>query len=62
MAEKITPPVKKVDRADGFKQPTANTTLTTPVPTFGRYYGSGKPGSSGDNGGENSLFDSSLAH
>ena len=30
MGEKLTPAVKKVGRADGVKQGSANTTLTTP--------------------------------
>ena len=44
MAEKITPPTRKIDRADGVKMPSANTVLTTPNPTFGRYFGSGDSG------------------
>jgi hypothetical protein len=30
MAEKIVPPIKSVPKADGVKQGSANTTLTTP--------------------------------
>lgn len=61
MAEKITPPIRKVNRADGFKQPSANTTLTTPNSSFGRYYGSGSPIKE-SKGSESSLFDSTPAH
>ena len=54
MAEKITPPTRKIPRADGLKMPSANSTLTTPNPTFGRYTGSGKSGAEAK--GEGTIF------
>lgn len=45
MSEKITPATKKVAKADGLKQGTANTTLTTPSQekaTDGKFYGGQK--------------------
>jgi len=45
MAERLTPPSKPVARKDGIKMGSANSTLTTPNPTFGRYMGSGASGS-----------------
>lgn len=54
MAEKLTPPSKPVARKDGIKMGSSNSTLTTPNPTFGRYFGSDKPGSAAK--GEGTLF------
>ncbi len=45
MSDKISPPTKKVARADGLKSGTANRTLTTPSQDSaanGRYFGQGK--------------------
>lgn len=45
MGEKITPATKKVARADGVKQGTANKTLTTPSQAdamTGKHFGIGK--------------------
>lgn len=53
MAERITPPSKAVARKDGIKMG-ANATMTTPKPTFGRYFGSNQPGSAAK--GEGTLF------
>lgn len=44
MAEKLTPPYKKVPKPDGLAKPSSYSTLTTPEPAFGRYFGSGKEG------------------
>lgn len=43
--DKLTPANRPVPRADGLKMGNANTTLTTPNPTFGMYssgYNEGK--------------------
>ena len=53
MADRISPPSKPVGKGDGIKMG-RNTTLTTPNPTFGRYFGSDQPGSAAK--GEGSLF------
>lgn len=45
MADKICPPVKSVGKSDGMKMGSANSTLTTPDPVFGRYFGADTPGS-----------------
>ncbi len=45
MADKICPPVKAVGKSDGIKYGSANMTLTTPDPTFGRYFGADTDGS-----------------
>ncbi len=45
MADKICPPVKTVPKSDGIKMGSANTTMTTPDPVFGRYFGADTPGS-----------------
>lgn len=45
MAEKLIPPTKSVGQKDGIKMGSERKTLTTPNPTFGRYFGSGKPAS-----------------
>ena len=39
--EKIVPPIKKVPKADGIKQGSANTTLTTPNDTEGKFWSKG---------------------
>lgn len=38
MADKISPPNKPVSKKDGFSEPN-HTTVTTPKPTFGVYFG-----------------------
>lgn len=45
MADKVCPPVKSVGKPDGMHMGSANTILTTPDPTFGRYFGADTPGS-----------------
>lgn len=45
MADKICPPVKTISKSDGIKMGSANTTMTTPDPVFGRYFGADTPGS-----------------
>lgn len=45
MADKVCPPVKSVGKPDGMNMGSSDTTLTTPDPTFGRYYGADTPGS-----------------
>ena len=54
MADRISPPSKPVARKDGIKMGSANSTLTTPNPTFGKYIGNYTPGSAVKEGG--SLF------
>jgi hypothetical protein len=39
--EKIVPPIKKVNKADGVKQGSANTTLTTPNDVEGKVWSTG---------------------
>jgi hypothetical protein len=46
MSEKLTPPSKTVARKDGIKMGSSDTTLTTPNPTFGRYFGGNQSGAS----------------
>lgn len=41
MAEKLVPPIKKTDRADGVKQGSANKTLTTPNDSEGKVWSKG---------------------
>lgn len=43
MADKVSPPNKPVGKGDGIKMD-SHETITTPNPTFGRYFGSNKPG------------------
>lgn len=45
MADKICPPVKSVPAGDGIKMGSAYSTLTTPDPVYGRYFGADTPGS-----------------
>lgn len=45
MADKICPPVKSAGVADGIGMPESHSTLTTPNPTFGEYFGANTPGS-----------------
>lgn len=45
MADKVCPPVKPVGKSDGMKLGSMSTTLTTPDPTYGRYFGADTPGS-----------------
>lgn len=45
MADKICPPTKAVPAGDGIKNGSSYSTMTTPDPTFGNYFGSGDPGS-----------------
>lgn len=47
MADKITPPSKPVADSGGVKMPSEHTTVTTPNPTFGRYFGTGHEGATG---------------
>lgn len=44
MADKICPPVKPVPASDGIQLGSAHSVLTTPDPTYGRYFGAGTPG------------------
>lgn len=46
MSDKVTPPSKPVTgNHDGMNMPSEYRTITTPDPSMGRYYGSGKPAS-----------------
>lgn len=45
MADKVCPPVKSVGVGDGIKMGSSYSTLTTPDPVFGRYFGADTPGS-----------------
>lgn len=45
MADKVCPPVKPVGKSDGMKMGSASLVMTTPDPTFGRYFGADTPGS-----------------
>lgn len=45
MADKICPPVKSVGKSDGIKTGSANSTMTTPDPVYGRYFGADAPAS-----------------
>lgn len=57
MADKICPPQKKVNQPDGLNQPSSHTTITTPDPTFGRYFGDTSADSALGNSKENnSIF------
>ena len=44
MADTIQPVSKPVPKADGMTPGNSYSTLTTPAPSFGRYFGSGKEG------------------
>jgi hypothetical protein len=44
MADTIQPVFKKVPKPDGLANPANHSTLTTPEPVFGRYFGDGKQG------------------
>lgn len=44
MSDKICPPVKSVGKSDGIKMGSQSMILTTPDPTFGRYFGADTPG------------------
>jgi len=44
MADTIQPVSKPVPKADGLASPSGYSTLTTPEPSFGRYFGSGQEG------------------
>lgn len=46
MADKICPPTKTANVPNGIVNPESHVTLTTPMTTFGRYFGS--QSSSGD--------------
>lgn len=45
MADKVCPPVKSAGVPDGIQMGSSHKTLTTPDPTFGRYFGANTPGS-----------------
>lgn len=45
MADKICPPVKSAGVSDGIVMGESHSILTTPNPTFGRYFGADTPGS-----------------
>lgn len=45
MADKVCPPVKSVPKSDGIPMGSSHATLTTPDPTYGRYFGADTPGS-----------------
>lgn len=40
MSDKICPPTKSIGVANGIVNPESHVVLTTPMTTFGRYYGS----------------------
>ena len=44
MADKVQPVSKPVPMGNGLKQPSSYSTLTTPEPSFGHYFGSGSEG------------------
>lgn len=44
MADKIQPVSRPIPKADGISNPMSYSTLTTPSPAFGHYFGSGKEG------------------
>jgi hypothetical protein len=45
MSDRISPPSKPVSKKDGFSMPSGHSTITTPNPTFGKYWGSGQSAS-----------------
>lgn len=45
MADKVCPPVMRVPKPDGMNMGSQDVTLTTPDPTYGRYFGANTPGS-----------------
>jgi hypothetical protein len=45
MADTIQPVSKAIPKPDGIVMGESQSTLTTPNPSFGRYFGSGEPGS-----------------
>jgi hypothetical protein len=49
MADKVCPPVKAGNVPNGIGMPESHSTLSTPNPTFGKYFGAGTPGSNAVN-------------
>ncbi len=49
MADKLCPPVKAAGVPDGISMPSASKVMTTPDPTFGRYFGADTPGANAVN-------------
>lgn len=39
MSDKITPPMKAIGKRDGLTMGSDHMTITTPDPTYGRYFG-----------------------
>lgn len=58
--DKISPATKSVSRPGGIKYGEANSTLTTPNPTFGKYSSGYKEGEKAINDAE--VFSSKSAH
>lgn len=49
MADKLCPPVKSGNVPDGISNPASYKAMSTPQPTFGKYFGADTPGSNAVN-------------